>query len=91
MLVLFNVVFRAKDHDFSPSQSHSMHQHSVLLLNFSDMVLCLKHSLLNPRSVFVSSCFLTIAHSDRLPPWPLSHHWELSKSGPCQQIQSCQY
>lgn len=78
MLVLFNVVFRTNDHDLSPLQPHSMHQHPVLFLDFSDMVLSHKHSLLNSRPVFVRPRFLTIAHSDRLPPWPLSHHWELS-------------
>lgn len=30
----------------------------------------------------MKTCSLTIAHSDRLPPWPLSPCRELSKSGP---------
>lgn len=58
---------------------------------------CLSNTLLcciqltYTRSIVVNFCPLTIAHSDRLPPWPLSLNWGLSKSGPCQQIQTHQY
>lgn len=38
------------------------------------MLLCHIQSA-DSRSVVVNFCSLTIAHADRLPPWPLSLYW----------------
>lgn len=89
ILEMFNVLFRTTHNGFSPSQLHS-----YINIFCAGFFFCLSNTLLcciqltYTRSIVVNSCSLTIAHSDRLPPWPLSLKWGLSKSGPCQQIQT---